>query len=107
MDDCIQVTLTTASEESADRLARSAVEARLAACAQVAGPIRSTFRWQGTVKSKIEWQCYYKTTASCYDALESHILEHYPADTPEITAVPIVLGSRDYRTWIGTETRDE
>ena len=36
---------------------------RLAACVQVVGPIRSTYRWEGRVETATEWLCLAKTTA--------------------------------------------
>ena len=64
----IQVVTTTALREEAERIARELVEARLAACAQVVGPIASTYRWQGKIETAEEWQCWVKTEASCSPA---------------------------------------
>lgn len=100
MSSCVQVTFTVDSEEVALLLARSIVEVRLAACAQVAGPIRSVFRWQNVIQQKCEWHCYLKTTERCVRELEVYIEKHYPADTPEIIAIPIVDGSAAYISWI-------
>jgi periplasmic divalent cation tolerance protein len=56
--------LTTAgSEEEAERIGQHLVEARLAACVQVIGPIASTYRWQGAIEREREWQCLAKTEA--------------------------------------------
>jgi periplasmic divalent cation tolerance protein len=45
----------------AQRLAQSAVEARLAASVQVIGPICSTSWWKGAIESTQEWLCLMKT----------------------------------------------
>ena len=103
MVDYIQVTLTLNSHETAKHLARSIIEARLAACAQVSGPIHSTFWWQGGIREVPEWHCFIKTTTDNFQPLEQFINEHYPADTPEIIAVPIVVGSAAYLQWIHEE----
>jgi periplasmic divalent cation tolerance protein len=105
MSSYIQVTFTTESEADAKRLARSVVEARLAACAQVSGPISSFYWWDGALQEATEWQCRAKTTADCYDRLERHILERHPYDTPEIIAALIVRGSADYLAWLQAETQ--
>ena len=55
MTDCIQVLTTAGSEEEAARIARMLVDARLAACVQVLGPIASTYRWQGAIETSREW----------------------------------------------------
>jgi periplasmic divalent cation tolerance protein len=100
-----QVTTTTDARESAERLARSTVEARLAACAQVVGPIQSTYRWEGTVETAEEWMVLFKTAADRYPALEQHIRGHHPYDVPEIISVPVTAGNPAYLSWLSRETR--
>src|SRR5262249_49600007 len=51
----LQVQTTTDSRAEAVELARAAVELRLAACAQVSGPIASTYWWEGSVERAEEW----------------------------------------------------
>lgn len=98
------VLTTTDSAEQAERLARSAVAARLAACAQIDGPITSVYRWQGEVATDREWRVLYKTTAERYPALEAHISRTHTYDTPEIIAVGITHGSEAYLSWLEAET---
>jgi len=50
----VQVTTTTDSRPEAAELARSAVAERLAACAQLVGPIASTYWWEGEIESAEE-----------------------------------------------------
>jgi periplasmic divalent cation tolerance protein len=76
------------------------VEERLAACAQVTGPISSTYRWQGKVQQASEWYCHLKTTVERLPALEARIRELHPYDVPEIIAVPIMQGNAAYLEWI-------
>lgn len=49
-----QVMTTVSTRADAEALGRSAVEARLAPCAQVEGPITSTFWWDGAVQVEEE-----------------------------------------------------
>lgn len=100
-----QAVTTTDSQDAADALARSAVEARVAACAQVVGPIKSTYWWEGKVETAEEWYVVFKTTAERYPALEAHIHEHHSYDVPEIVLMPIVAGNPAYLEWVTTETR--
>lgn len=104
--DCLQVVTTTDSREAAERLARSAVERRLAACAQVVGPVTSTYWWDGAVQTATEWQCVLKTTAARFDGLRAHLESEHSYDTPEIVATPIVAGGAAYLDWISRETGD-
>ena len=50
-----QVTTTLPDREAANRIGRRLVEERLAACAQVVGPVSSVYWWQGEVVSAGEW----------------------------------------------------
>ncbi|MEU3773230.1 divalent-cation tolerance protein CutA [Streptomyces sp. NPDC032472] len=99
----LTVLTTVGSAEAAAGLARSAVESRLAACAQVAGPVTSVYRWKGAVETAQEWQVLLKTTAAAYPALEARLTAEHPYDTPEIIATPVVRGSADYLAWVAAE----
>lgn len=101
----LQVQTTTDSRAEAMELARAAVEARLAACAQVSGPIASTYWWEGGVERAEEWMLTLKIPAPGYEALAGFLLERHSYDEPEIVATPIVAGSQSYLSWIKDETR--
>jgi periplasmic divalent cation tolerance protein len=103
-DDYLQVTTTVGSKDEADALARELVEARLAACVQVLGPIASTYRWRGAVETAEEWLCLVKTTSSRFDALAAHLDAHHPYDVPELVATPVTAGSDAYLRWVTAET---
>ena len=100
MTGCYQVTTTLPDQAAAERLAAVLVEERLAACAQVLGPVSSTYRWRGTVERATEWYCHLKTTAARLPAVQGRIGELHPYDVPEIVAVPILDGNPDYLRWI-------
>ncbi|MER6995129.1 divalent-cation tolerance protein CutA [Streptomyces sp. NPDC000410] len=100
----ITVLTTTDSEAKAGELARGAVDARLAACAQISGPVTSVYRWQDAIETSAEWQILFKTTEARYDALEAHLRAHHDYDTPEIIATPVVRGSEAYLEWVAAET---
>ncbi|HEX2145414.1 MAG TPA: divalent-cation tolerance protein CutA [Glycomyces sp.] len=105
MTDYAQTVTTVDSEEAALALARSAVEERLAACAQVSGPITSVYRWEGRTETAREWQVAFKTTAEAYPELEAHIKARHGYDVPEILLIPVTTGNAAYLAWIDEETR--
>ncbi|WP_345680054.1 divalent-cation tolerance protein CutA [Yinghuangia aomiensis] len=104
MTDFVQVSTTAPSQSDAERLARSAVATRLAATAQVAGPLTSFFWHAGELGEGPEWAVWLKTTTDMYPALQAHIINEHPWDKPEVTATPIVLGSAPYLEWIRQAT---
>lgn len=101
----VHVVTTVDSNDAALALSKSVVEARLAACAQVSGPINSTYWWNGAVEGAQEWVITFKATATGYAALEQYIREHHSYDTPEILALPVLAGNPQYLNWIRDETR--
>lgn len=101
----LQVQTTTDSRAEAIELARVAVESRLAAYAQVAGPMSSTYWWNGEVERAEEWLVMLKLPADRYDELADLLTERHSYDEPEIVATPIIRGSASYLTWITEETR--
>jgi periplasmic divalent cation tolerance protein len=105
MTEHMQVLTTVDSAEAAERLGRSIAGARLAACVQIVGPIRSLYWWQGKVEEAQEWQLLIKTTSGRLAELEQHIKANHGYDTPEIIATPIPWGSQEYLGWVSAETR--
>ncbi|TDE22966.1 divalent-cation tolerance protein CutA [Actinomadura sp. 6K520] len=100
----VQVTTTTDARSEAAELARSAVAERLAACAQLVGPIASTYWWEGEIESAEEWMVLFKTSADKFEELATLITEVHSYDTPEIIATPVVAGSMDYLAWVTEQT---
>ena len=99
------VQTTTDSRAEAAELARGAVTARLAACAQVLGPVASTYWWAEEVERAEEWLLVLKLPEDRYADLADFLLELHSYDEPEIVATPITAGSPDYLDWIHAETR--
>jgi periplasmic divalent cation tolerance protein len=106
MSEHLQVTSAVGSREDAERIATALVELRLAACVQIVGPIRSVYRWQGSVEQADEWLCQAKTTQGRYDAVEAAIRELHSYDCPEIIATPIVAGSAAYLQWLSEQVAE-
>lgn len=100
----VQVTTATDSRAEAAELAKSAVRERLAAGAQLVGPIASTYWWEGEIESAEEWIVIFKTTVERFDELAEFIADVHSYDTPEIVAVPLVAGSADYLAWVTEQT---
>ncbi|WP_405615953.1 divalent-cation tolerance protein CutA [Streptomyces sp. NBC_00076] len=104
MTDFVQVSTATETREQALELARSVVSGRLAAGAQIVGPVTSAFWHNGEFGTGEEWQLLLKTSRSRYAALESHLLQHHPWQSPEVAAVPILEGSEACLRWIAANT---
>jgi periplasmic divalent cation tolerance protein len=101
----LQVQTTTDSRTEAMELARLAVELRLAACAQVVGPMTTTYWWDQGIERAEEWMIILKLPGDRYDELTALLTERHSYDEPEIVATPIITGSESYLNWIMDETR--
>ncbi|MGW0885314.1 divalent-cation tolerance protein CutA [Streptomyces sp. NPDC002671] len=107
MADFLQVSTATPTRDQAVELARAVVSHRLAAGAQIVGPVISAFWHDGEFGTGEEWQLLLKTTAARYPELEAHLLKHHPWQNPEIAAVPIAAGSQGCLDWIAANTTPE
>jgi periplasmic divalent cation tolerance protein len=105
MSQYIQVFITIDSEDNAKKLQQALVEQRAAACVQVLGPISSVYWWEGKIEDTKEWICLAKTEAQQYSRLESLVRENHPYGVPEILAMPVLTGNREYLDWLKAETR--
>jgi len=100
----IEIRTTTEKRADAERIASALVKKRLAACAQIVGPIKSTYWWKGKIETAREYMCVIKTRRSLYKKVEKAIKALHPYETPEIIALPIVAGSTAYLKWLCEET---
>jgi periplasmic divalent cation tolerance protein len=103
----LQVSTTTGTREVAERIAVELVDRRLAACAQVSGPIVSTYRWEGKIENSEEWVCTAKTSRECMAGIEEVLARLHPYELPELVAVPIVGGSEAYLQWVAEQVGPE
>jgi periplasmic divalent cation tolerance protein len=83
-----------------EELARTLVEAGLAACVTRLPGAVSTYRWQGVLETAAEELLIVKTLASRWPALRDAVRRAHPYDVPEILALPVVDGLDDYLAWM-------
>jgi periplasmic divalent cation tolerance protein len=106
MKEYIQVFTTTEKKEDAERIAQVLVNKKLAGCVQIIGTTLSIYRWKNKVVEAKEWLCLIKSEKRLYLKLEKTIKQMHPYETPEITAVPIVAGSKEYLGWLDAEIKE-
>jgi periplasmic divalent cation tolerance protein len=107
MTDYLQVSTVAGDRETAAKLASAAVAAKLAAGAQVYGPVTSFFWHLGESGEGEEWQVTLKTTADRYPELETLLLRVHSWENPEVSAIPLVKGTTAYFAWIDRTVGDE
>jgi len=71
------------------------------ACGNVLeAPMQSVYRWKGRVESAKEFLLVLKTSRKRFAAVERAVRRLHTYEVPEIIAVPVASGSRDYLKWI-------
>jgi len=98
---------TTGNREEAGKIARALVEAKLAACVNIIGPIRSIYRWQEKVEDAEEFLLLVKTWGEAYDDVEEMIRELHSYELPECIALRVEKGSEPYLEWLEGAVKNE
>jgi periplasmic divalent cation tolerance protein len=98
--DAIIVFVTASRESEAEKIARGLIEARLAGCVNIMRNIRSIYRWEGKMEDEREVLMIAKTRKKFFRAFEKKVKEIHSYTVPEIIAVPISEGSKDYLAWL-------
>ena len=89
----------------AQKIARTLVDERLAACVNVVPGVTSIYRWKGTVEQEPELILVIKTVAERVDALKARLLELHPYELPELVVIPIGGGHGAYLEWMAEQVR--
>jgi len=100
----VSVYAVFADAAEAERIARTVVEERLAACGNILGPCRSIYRWRGAIEEADEVAAIFKTRAEAAPALLARIAALHSYDVPAAVTWPIGLAPDDYAAWVIGET---
>jgi len=103
MTDKIIVLSTASSAEEAEKIARRLVEQRLAACVNVAAGVRSFYRWKGSIEDTGEWLLIIKSSRSRFEKLQAELEKLHSYEVPEVIAMPVIEGARNYLDWMEGE----
>lgn len=99
--------ITTEADEEAQLISRVLLEQEKAACVNIVPEVSSLFWWRGKIEPSRESLLVVKTRASLVDDIVQLVKRIHSSDVPEVIALPIVGGNRDYLDWIGKELEDK
>jgi periplasmic divalent cation tolerance protein len=99
----ILVHVTAKDIEEARKIAKALVKRRLVACVNILREIESHFWWKDKLESEKETMLIIKTKETLLPELIKSVKKNNSSSIPEIIAVPIVGGSRDYLEWMDSE----
>ena len=100
----VSVYCVFADEAEAQRIGRTVVEERLAACINILGPCRSIYRWNGQVEEAEEIPAILKSSADVADRLIARVAELHSYEVPAIAIWPIDRLPEPYANWVSKST---
>ena len=103
MTDKIVVLSTASSAAEAETIARQLVDERLAACVNVVTGVRSFYRWKGKIEDSGEWLLVIKSSRGRFEELRAALEKLHSYDVPELIALPVVEGTKNYLNWMEGE----
>lgn len=105
MSEYIQIHWTCGGLDEARQIARHLVEKRLAACASIIPWVESIFYWNDQIDTCQESKVIFKTRKELFEAVKNEILKNTKYEVPEILALPILDGNREYLDWVSRQTQ--
>jgi len=99
MSELILVRITCPSRRVAEDIAEVALEHRLAACANLEGPVSSTYRWKGVIEQSFEFILWLKAPEANWAKIDALVQRVHPYDVPAIVAMPLTHVSSAYEAW--------
>lgn len=107
MNEARVVLTTVGNREESEKIANALVEAEIAACVNIVGPVRSIYRWEGKVENAEEFLLFVKTWGDAYERVEEMIRGLHSYDLPECIALRVEKGSEHYLEWVENSVRAE
>jgi periplasmic divalent cation tolerance protein len=98
--------ITTADEEEAKLISRVLLKQGKVACVNIVPGVSSLFWWQGNIDLVQESLLVVKTKAMLVDDIVQLVKQLHSNDVPEIIALPIISGNKDYLEWIDEVVRE-
>jgi periplasmic divalent cation tolerance protein len=103
--DYIIILVTAENRDQAEKISQELLAEKLIACANIISPVFSCFLWQGKVKKAEECLIIMKTKRSLFGEISLCVKSMHSYEAPEVIALPIIDGSENYLSWMGTVVR--
>ena len=92
-------------EASAASAATQLLDERLIACANILGPVRALYEWNGERGDAREVGVLFKTDASLLDAAVTRVAELHPYDTPAVLGWRVDTAAKPTAEWLWESVR--
>jgi periplasmic divalent cation tolerance protein len=96
----LMILCTVPDRMTALKISSTLVEEKLTACCNIVPGINSIYRWENKIQVEPELLLIIKTRQELFSELAQRIKNLHPYEVPEIIALPILKGNRDYIKWM-------
>ena len=103
MEELTLLYMTCADRGEAKAIARTLVDERLVACANILGEMTSIYQWQGALEEQEEVAVLLKTRHDLTVAVTERIKTLHSYDLPCVISLPIQGGNPDFLSWLQGE----
>jgi periplasmic divalent cation tolerance protein len=100
----IVVFVTASGKKEAQKIADGIVGEKLAACVTIVESVASVYWWQGKIEKSKESLLIIKTKKSLAGKLIKKVKSLHSYTVPEVIALPVIAGNKDYLDWIHGST---
>lgn len=101
----IVILVTAGTEAEANKIAQILLKQKLVACVNIIPGVNSLFWWEGKIDKSCEVLLVIKTKSSFLKEVVESVKKNHSYEVPEIIALPIIGGNKDYLKWIEEVTR--
>jgi periplasmic divalent cation tolerance protein len=101
----IVIFITSADKTEARRIAGALVEQKLVACVSIIDKVGSVFWWKNKIDKASESLMIAKSTRAKLGPVVKLVRSLHSYEVPEIIALPIAGGNKDYLEWIDESVR--
>ena len=97
--------MTAGNKAEAQKIAKSLVEHRLAACVNILENMQSVYRWENDIQEDTEVVLIAKTTERLVSELIEKVKSLHSYECPCIVSLPILDGYAPFLKWIHDEVK--
>ncbi|SCQ17295.1 cutA, putative [Plasmodium ovale] len=103
----IAVYVTAPTRDVAEKISNVLLKEKLASCINIIPGVLSMYHWKGEINKDNEVLMMIKTKKNLFSQIVSCVKLNHPYEVPEVIAVPIQYGSKDYLDWVSNSVKSD
>jgi adenylate kinase len=101
----VNLVFVTCPPDRANEIASHLLTQRVCACVSIVPAVTSRYWWEGSLESAEESLLIVKCDAELVDTVVEKVKEVHPYQVPEVIAIGVEGGNRDYLDWVKSAPR--